>query len=388
MENHLKNYRRRFRIWCNDRRLELEAKRYAAAFADRILSIPDEEAIYSAVRKQFPHLIPKPKGQLNILAVYHHYNWEDTALKPALERFGSVHHYDWMTSFRKGLTQWNRSMREDMNKDLLKKAGEIATSKGIDVIFAYLSGEQVSPDTMRSLQSFGAPLINLALNDKENFIGKIRSGQAMGARDICRFFTLNWTSTEDAVKKYCVEGAMPIYMPEGANPDIHRPLPLEKTIDVSFIGQRYGNREETIIKLQKAGIKVEAFGAGWPNGPLSTTAMVDMYSKSRINLGFGGVIGHSGAFCLKGRDFEVPMSGGLYLTEYHPELEKVYNIGKEIVTYRNFDDLLTAISNLLNDPDKADEIRRRGFERARRDHTWEMRFEKIFRILGLIPWQR
>jgi spore maturation protein CgeB len=87
---------------------------------------------------------------------------------------------------------------------------------------------------------------------------------------------------------------------------------------------------------------------------------------------------------LKGRDFEIPMSGGFYLTEYHPELEKVYSLGTEIVTYKGFDDLVEKVRYFLSNPEKAEEIRKRGYERARREHTWEMRFEKIFRLLGLI----
>ena len=112
--------------------------------------------------------------------------------------------------------------------------------------------------------------------------------------------------------------------------------------------------------------------------------MVRMYSRSKINLGFGGIAGSKDTYCLKGRDFEIPMSCGLYLTEYHSELEKCYDIEKEIVTYTDFDDLAKKIRYLLSNPEKADEIRKKGFKRAQDEHTWEMRFEKIFMIKGLI----
>jgi spore maturation protein CgeB len=227
-------------------------------------------------------------------------------------------------------------------------------------------------------------MVHFSLNDKEHFVGKVRGGLAFGSRDICRWFDLCWTSTEDALKKYCVEGALPVYLPEGANPELHRPLEQQKSIDVSFVGQCYGNRPETIRRLGAEGIRVEAFGYGWPNGPLSTEEMVRLYAKSRINLGFGGVEGHEETYCLKGRDFEIPMSGGLYLTEYHPELRSVYDLGKEIVAYGGFDDLLANIRHLLADPQKAEAIRQAGFRRARRDHTWEKRFERLFTLMSLI----
>jgi len=34
------------------------------------------------------------------------------------------------------------------------------------------------------------------------------------------------------------------------------------------------------------------------------------------------------------------MSGGLYLTEYSPELEGVFEIGKEMLTYKTFNELV------------------------------------------------
>ena len=78
------------------------------------------------------------------------------------------------------------------------------------------------------------------------------------------------------------------------------------------------------------------------------------------------------------------MSGGLYLTEYHPELEKFYELEKEIVTYKDFDELVEKIHHLLSNPEKAEVIRVEGRQRALNEHTWEMRFEKIFKLMGLI----
>jgi len=87
---------------------------------------------------------------------------------------------------------------------------------------------------------------------------------------------------------------------------------------------------------------------------------------------------------LKGRDFEIPMSGGLYLTERHPELERFYELDKEIVAYTDFDDLVKKIRHLLSNPEKAEVIRVQGRQRALKEHSWEMRFEKIFKLMGLI----
>ncbi len=384
MNDPLKKYRRQFRMWKDKRRLRQENEFYVRMFTRLGISVPDEHNLKQELKKRFPKLIAKGKGSLNIIALYHHYNWENEALKPSLEKFGSVRHYDWFNDFDHQRKDWRKALKDKMNRALIKQVNNWMNESKADVIFTYLSGELVGPETLQTLRKHSVPIVNLALNDKEHFVGKIRGGIAWGARDICRYFDLCWTSTEDALVKYCVEGALPIYLPEGANPDIHKPYNVEKTIDVSFIGQCYGNRAAVISELRKKGISVDAYGLGWSNGPLSTEDMVKMYSQSKINLGFGAVAGHKDTFCLKGRDFEIPMSGGLYLTEDHPELENVFRVGEEILTYGDIDDLERKIEYYLAHPVEAEEIRRKGRKRALHDHTWEVRFDIIFRLLGLL----
>ena len=384
MTDPLKSARRRFRAWNNRRRLEKERDFYEAGFRDRGLGVPGEAAIRDAMRRRFPAIPPKPKGTIRTLAVWHNYNWETDALKPSLERFGPVRLYDWFEEFDHSRRDWRDAIKPRMNRALVDLVGRWCREERPDILFTYLSGELVYPQTVEALRSHGVPIVNLALNDKEHFVGKIRGGQAMGMRDICRYFDLCWTSTEDALVKYCVEGAIPLYLPEGANPDVHRPYDVEREFDVSFVGQCYGNRPAVIERLKQAGIRVEAFGFGWPNGPLATEEMVKMYSRSRINLGFGGVAGHDDTYCLKGRDFEIPMSGGLYVTEPCAELERFFRPGEEVVTYEGFDDLVGKIRHLLAHPEEAERIRRAGYERARSEHTWEMRFETVFGLMGLL----
>lgn len=385
MNNAFRMLRRSFRAWRNCRRLEREEAYYRKDFRERGLSLPADADIQEAIRRRFPRQVPRSKGDLYILSIYHNYNWEGPSLGPSLAAFGDVRHLDWSDPVLAGGKQPDDAgWMEAMNVGLLRTVQDWAAERPFDVVFTYLSGEQLSPETLEKLRGLGAPMVNLALNDKETFVGKIRNEHATGARDICRHFDLCWTSTIDALEKYVVEGATPFYLPEGANPDIHRPYDEDKVYDVSFVGQCYGNRPEIIGRLREAGIRVEAFGPGWPSGPLTTEEMVRTWSRSRINLGFGGVLGHKETYCLKGRDFEVPMSGGLYLTEHHKELTPFYDVGCEIVTYTGLNDLLEKIRWLLSDPDQAEIIRRAGRVRALREHTWEMRFDRVFRILGAL----
>lgn len=385
MIRRLRNFRRSVRASLKERRLACEQARYRRLFTARNLSVPSESEILLRSQIKFPHQRPKNKGALNILSIYHDYNWEGPSIGPSLAAFGQVRHIDWYgLAALQGGQYADSSWMEKMHTMLLTTARHWSREQAFDVIFTYLSGEQATPKLMLGLRELKAPIVNLALNDKELFVGKVRRGHAAGSRDISQYFDLCWTSTEDALEKYVVEGATPLYLPEGANPGVHKPYAEDKIYDVSFVGQCYGNRPEVVSRLRDAGIQVETFGPGWPSGPLSAEEMVRTWSRTRINLGFGGVLGFKKTFCLKGRDFEIPMSGGLYLTEHHQELTSFYDVGREIVSYTDFDDLTQKIRWLLDNPEQAESIRQAGYERARREHSWEGRFEKVFRMLGVL----
>jgi glycosyltransferase involved in cell wall biosynthesis len=83
------------------------------------------------------------------------------------------------------------------------------------------------------------------------------------------------------------------------------------------------------------------------------------------------------------RDFEAPMCRTCYLTGYSDEILEFYEPGKEIDVYRNTEELIEKTNYYLAHPAQAESMRAAGFERARRDHTWQRRFEQLFRAIGL-----
>ena len=126
---------------------------------------------------------------------------------------------------------------------------------------------------------------------------------------------------------------------------------------------------------------MKCYGPGWRKGPLSDAAMLDVIGKSKIVLGFG-FIGQSGSQCLKGRDFEFPACGAVYLTSYNPELEKVYAIGDEIVCYNDFRDCLIKIRMLLKDEKLRARIIKNGRAAAVERHQWKFRFDEMISRIG------
>lgn len=120
---------------------------------------------------------------------------------------------------------------------------------------------------------------------------------------------------------------------------------------------------------------------------LSDDEMIKIYSCSKINVGFStcGDTHKSGKRIvqIRLRDFEVPMSGGFYMVEYMKELEEFYYIGKEIVCYNGTEDLAKKIKYYLKHDTERETIRKAGYERCLRDHSWHKRFENVFHEIGL-----
>jgi spore maturation protein CgeB len=130
-----------------------------------------------------------------------------------------------------------------------------------------------------------------------------------------------------------------------------------------------------------------AFPSAIVNGVLSDLEMVQMYSRSKINLGFSSCGDthetENRILQVRLRDFEVPMSGGFYMVEYMEELEEFYEIGKEVVCYKDREDLADKIKYYLSHDREREAVRQAGYRRCLRDHTWQKRFEAAFAEMGL-----
>jgi spore maturation protein CgeB len=119
---------------------------------------------------------------------------------------------------------------------------------------------------------------------------------------------------------------------------------------------------------------------------LEDSALVQLYSRVRINLGFATVgENRSGPRLtqVRLRDFEVPMSGGFYLVEHSDELADFFTPGAEIETWRTREELLEKCRYYLRHDEERRAIAAAGRARALREHTWEHRFAAAFHAMDL-----
>jgi spore maturation protein CgeB len=172
-------------------------------------------------------------------------------------------------------------------------------------------------------------------------------------------------------------------MPEGFDAGAYRPRDVVRDLPVSFVGAAYGFRLSVIRFLREHGVAVTPFGSGWPSGRAADVAGI--FNRSRINLGMGGIEYAEELTNVKGRDFEIPgTGGGVYLTSFNPDLAIHFRVGEEILCYHNRDEMLELIRYYSARPEEAENIARRGRERSLREHRWLNRYETLLRVLGIL----
>jgi hypothetical protein len=321
---------------------------------------------------------------MRLFVLYAGKGWVDV-LPAAMECFGSVKSFS-MTErgFESSSDAAWLAQQKRLGDALLSEFTAANSAHPFDAVVSYVAGLNIHPAVLREMGHLGAAIFNFCWDDKLAFPGRKVGGRYAGPASIASAVDLNITNAPESVVKYAGHGGLALFSPECALPELHRPYDVPFKYDVSFVGSCYGWRPRFIGKLEERGISVTCFGHGWPSGALGDDEMVQLYSESRINLGFAG-IGHSRKLmCLKGRDFEVPMSGGLYLTQHNPDLEFVYRLGEEIVTYRDENECARRIQDLLRSPERAAAIRRAGRARCLREHTYQARWSEVFRLAGLL----
>lgn len=180
-----------------------------------------------------------------------------------------------------------------------------------------------------------------------------------------------------AVEKYKELGLRVIKSQWASTPDYYKKTACQFLYDVSFVGGKYGKRQENIEYLIKAGIPINIFGKGF-NDFLAFDKMIKVFNESRINLNFSDSPHEGFGLQIKGRVFEIAMCGGFLLTEYTEGIEEYFEIGKEIVCFTSLDEAVEKIKYYLTHEDARRKIAEAGHIRALKDHTWRERLETIF----------
>ena len=353
--------------------------------------------------------------------------------------------YDLRETIQKADKSLHRSFvaknRPKITRELLRQIRQAHSERPIDLFFSYFYDACVMVEGLEQIRALGIKTVNWYCNGSYQF---------HLVEEISPHYDWCLVPEKFRLENYRAIGARPLYCQEGANPNIYKPHNVPVEFAVTFVGQAYGERPDYIRHLLDHAVDARVWGYGWEKfsqsyqsqnagsarrlgqavgeflsytvwqdglrrllnlellrsagktvrqapevtlpddiigGVLTDSDMIEMYSRSKINLGFStcGATHESEERIVQVRlrDFEVPMSGGFYLVEYMEELEEFFDIGKEIVCYADPQDLVDKIRYYLEHEDQREEIRKAGYERAVRNHTWHKRFEMAFRQMGM-----
>ena len=299
-----------------------------------------------------------------------------------------------LVSYSLGLNEANRSLRYELRRardkvkpwraqlqeDILTAVSKAHSERPIDLCFVYGSYIELAPETLKAIRGIGIPVALWWLDEKHAFWGDSEDTPG-GQEPLIGSADVHVTNSLEAVRWYMAEGIAAYFMPQGIDTDFYSPRNVEKDIPVSFVGQAYGYRHDFIRFLREAGIPVQCFGRGWEQ---EADDAIDIFRRTRINLGLGGTGWSPRLTCIKGRDFEVSSTGGLYLTTYNPELIHLFEIGREILCYWNEIDCVEQIRYYLDRTEEVERIARAGRTRCLREHTWTHRFVGLLRWMGIL----
>lgn len=120
---------------------------------------------------------------------------------------------------------------------------------------------------------------------------------------------------------------------------------------------------------------------------VSLNSMIKLYSNFAMSLNITEL---RDTYVLKSpihkihlRAFEIPMSGGLQFASYTDEMDSYFKDNEEIILYKNNEEFVDKARFFL-DPHNENiikNIKKAARKRAENEHTWNVRFNNIFKLL-------
>ena len=164
-----------------------------------------------------------------------------------------------------------------------------------------------------------------------------------------------------------------------------------KDFDIIFAGFAYDERIAFFENIVNLGFKIKLIGNHWKKSKLlnkkatlltniSPEELSKHYNNAKIGININHEQSITGVNC---RTFELCGFGLFQLTDFRKDLINLYNIGEEVVVYKNMDDLENKVAYYLNNDAEREKIAIAGMTRTMKDHTYQKRMKYVIEKLGL-----
>lgn len=289
-------------------------------------------------------------------------NWRDKLYQKSLGRLSSEEH-----------ATINRRFRSAVEREKP------------DLVLA-IYGFHLSRESLAYLKSRGIPSACWWLNDPFQFE---RSLQKAALFD--HLFSNAWGSVAD----YRAHGVNAHWLPTACEPGIHKRVPAvpEYACDICFAGDWSPLREAWLTRLaQRYDVKV--FGP-WAkkiapgsilkerlvDGFFSPESMVAMFSSAKVVLNIHTWYG-KWSHGTNPRLFEAAGCGAFQAVDWKDELPELFDCERELLVYRDQDDLIEKLDAALRDDQLRAEAANRAQARAYAEHTYRNRMEHLLSVIA------
>jgi len=160
----------------------------------------------------------------------------------------------------------------------------------------------------------------------------------------------------------------------------------ENGVDVSFVGLFDEYREEYLRALSDFNLGIWSWNIDnydttlkkFHRGVAYGESLIKVFKSSKIVLNIHRDFEESGG---NYRLFEIPACNAFQIVDEKRDIGKYFKVEKEVVTFKDKDDLRRKVKYYLENPEEREQIAQAGFNRVKKDHTLIDRMKKIIDIV-------
>ncbi|MSS74061.1 hypothetical protein EXS72_00270, partial [Candidatus Pacearchaeota archaeon] len=161
---------------------------------------------------------------------------------------------------------------------------------------------------------------------------------------------------------------------------------LGKKYDVTFIGTPKTDRMKFVSELMNNGINIKVFGTGWEQysqfkeiygGFLDKEEYVKVINQSKINLCFNK--NYLGKTHVIQKFFEINACKSFMLTEYCKGYSDLFNLGKELIMFKDSKELHQKINYYLNNEKEREIIAKNAYQKILAKYSSKSELQNIFK---------
>lgn len=251
-----------------------------------------------------------------------------------------------------------------------------------DLIFLHIqNSESIGVDEVVELQKI-APTINYTFDVREDM---------SWFKELAPHISYTYLASLDQVKEFKKEGIKNVgLMQSSCDMNLYKPGVSSRQTDILFIGQNYS---QTNLKFPLAEFRQEMckvldseFGDKFQSyGMRQKNNQVVLHEDEVALLRGAKIVIAANNFDMDSyqsdRIWRSMATGAFVLAHHSKGIEKVFEVGKHLDTWKDFDELVQKVKYYLANEASRNIIAKAGMDFVRNENTWAKRFENLYKHL-------